>query len=263
MLVLAFGGMMLYSCGDSTTTTPPDTTKHIDTFSTKMNFTTTYDQYEVDTSNASGSDPDVLLASTKVTVTERVIDTNATFAGKTHVSVIVSSNGSTSDTLRYWQDATSGDIYRYNYGVAYINSFAYLVAFIGAPVDIKWVRVYKADAVTNESWVAAIDTVSVSALGTQAFLLNTATRKADTTILVGTENITCKHIQILGTGSLTYNVGVAITVTGRNVADTYISTKYGSTVWDYFRSSTTSTSPNFAAFNYKARGYSKIMKTHS
>lgn len=258
--IALFIGAVFMSCGDSNTVTPPATS--VDTFHSQKNFATTYDRYEVDTSKADGTNPDQRLDGTKMTVTETTIATDATYKLKTNVTVVASSYGSTKDTLYYWQDPSNGDLYRYNYGVSYINSFSFLVSAIGKPVDIGWVRVVKSGSAVGESWIAAKDSFDVLALGTKIYITNTATMKADTSIMVGAESVTCKHIQIAGAAKMTYNPGISIVITGQNVADTYISNKYGTTIWDYFRSSTTSTTPNIPQYNFKARGYSKVMASH-
>src|SRR5687768_9460651 len=118
-----------------------------------------------------------------------------------------------------------------------------------------------AGASIGESRIAAKDGVIFADINTYVYLTNTAMMKCDTTIVVGSDMLSSTHIRIGRSAVMT--IGGTITISGNNVADTYISGKYGTTLWDYFRSSSTSTSPNNPAYNFKARGYSKIMAGHN
>ena len=233
-----------------------------DTLHTKTNFKATYDRFEVDTSDANGMNADVRLDNTLVVVTDTTVNVAATKGDKTSVTAVVSTSSLGSDSAFYWQDPSNGDIYRYNYGVEYINNFPYLVQALGGKkIDIKWVRVFKADAKPGNSWIAAKDSVKLTQpIITTVYITNTAFIKLDTAIIVAGDTIVCKHIQIVGKGTAAFG---SIIVTGTNVADTYISLKYGTTIWDYFRSSTTSSVPASSQFSRKGRGYSKTMKSHN
>ncbi|HEY6171715.1 MAG TPA: hypothetical protein VIX80_05600 [Candidatus Kapabacteria bacterium] len=245
--VLAAG---LTSCDSTTdpTTSEPTVLK----FSAKKNGIFKYDSYIVDTSDAAGNNPDRLIPESKVVVTESVTDTGVTYDGRSNCT-IVSSGG---DSIIYSQDA-NGDLYRYNFGFDYLNSFPLLVLYVGHEINVKWVLVAKLTDQVGQTWVAAKDSVFLASNGTYVYLQSNATQKADTTIEVMGAGVRCKHVQHVVTATATLSTSPLVQANGKDVVDTYISAELGSTVWDYFRSATVS-----GAINAKAQGLWKIMTSH-
>lgn len=242
--VIAAGLSSCDSGGDAPTTEPT-----VLKFSAKKNGIFKYDSYIVDTSDASGNNPDRLIPESKVIVTETVIDTGKTYDGRSNCTIV----GSGSDSVIYSQDA-NGDLYRYNFGFDYLNSFPLLVLYVGHEINVKWVLVAKLTDQVGQTWVAAKDSVFLASAGSYVYLQSTATQKADTTIQVMGAGVTCKHVQHVVTASANLS---GLPVNGKDVVDTYISAELGATVWDYFRSATVS-----GAMNAKAQGMWKIMTSH-
>lgn len=238
----------LTSC-DSSTSEPNTNQPTVLKFSAKKNGIFKYDSYIVDTSDAAGNNPDRLLTETKVIVTETVIDTGVTYDGRSNCT-IVSSGG---DSIIYSQDA-NGDLYRYNFGFDYLNSFPLLVLYVGHEINVKWVLVAKLTDQVGQTWVAAKDSVFLATTGSYVYLQSNATQKADTTIEVLGAGVKCKHVQHVVIASANLS---GLAVNGKDVIDTYISAELGATVWDYFRSATVT-----GAFNAKAQGLWKIMTYH-
>lgn len=240
----------LTSCdsgGDAPTTEPT-----VIKFTPRYNGIFKYDQYIVDTADAAGNNPDRLIPESKVVVTETVIDTGVTYDGKTNCTIISSG----SDSVIYSQ-AANGDLYRYNFGFDYLNSFPLLVLYVGHEINVKWVLVAKLTDQVGQTWVAAKDSVFLASNGTYVYLQSNATQKADTTIEVMGVGVKCKHVQHVVTATATLNTSPLIQANGKDVIDTYISAELGATVWDYFRSATVT-----GALNAKAQGLWKIMTSH-
>lgn len=250
LLSAFFAGILtagLTSC-DSTndpTTSEPTVLK----FTAKKNGVFMYDSYVVDTSDAAGNNPDRLIPESKVVVTQTVIDTGVTYDGRSNCTIISSG----SDSVIYSQSA-NGDLYRYNFGFDYLNSFPLLVLYVGHEINVKWVLVAKLTDQVGQTWVAAKDSVFLASAGSYVYLQSSATQKADTTIEVMGAGVKCKHVQHIVTASATLS---GFPVNGKDVVDTYISAELGATVWDYFRSATVS-----GAMNAKAQGVWKIMTSH-
>jgi hypothetical protein len=248
VFVLSVGFALSFeSCSNPPTTNEP--TK-IDTFKYHSNFTTKFDQYEVDTSDANGNNPDQIITSSKVQVTEITVDTNMSYAGKTHVLAVRSTyNPATkpADTIYYYQES-NGDLYRYNYGFDYLNSFPDLVTYVGHPISVGWVLVAKLGGKEGDKWTAVKDTIESTSFPGGVYLESQATSKPDTTIMVLGEQVQCHHVRFVITGMA--NMGVLITAT--EITDTYISSDLGATVWDFFRSVSI---PGIK----KVRGSSRIM----
>lgn len=246
----------LTSC--DSTSEPVNNDPKVQTFASKENAIYKYDHYEVDTSDASGNNPDRLVASTKIEVTETIVDTGVSFDGRSNVTIVRSSSSMGTDSVIYSQSA-NGDLYRYNYGFGYINSYPEVKQFLGLSNDInvKWVLVAKLTDQTGQTWVAAKDSVLLPSFGSYVYLQSDATQKEDTTFFImgGADAVKCKHVQHKVTAKATIS---GFPITASNTIDTYISPELGATVWDYIRSSTVS-SP---VVNGKARGSWKIMTYH-
>lgn len=243
----------LVSCDSSTT--PPDTSGgNVLAFNCKSGSIYKYDQYEVDTSDANGNNPDRLLPETKVVISETVIGVGKPYDGRSNCFIVSSG----SDSIIYSQEA-NGDFYRYNYGFGYINNYPQVLQFLGLQdgINVKWVLVAKLTDKTGQTWVAAKDSVFLASFGSYVYLQSDASQKADTTfyIMGTTDPVKCKHVQHKVTAKATIS---GFPITASNTIDTYISAELGATVWDYIRSSTVS-SP---VVNGKARGSWKIMTSH-
>src|SRR5688572_10791543 len=212
----------LTSC-DSSTSEPNTPEPTVLKFSAKKNGIFKYDSYIVDTSDAAGNNPDRLIPESKVVVTETVIDTGAgvTYDGRSNCTIV----GSGSDSVIYSQDA-NGDLYRYNFGFDYLNSFPLLVLYVGHEINVKWVLVAKLTDQVGQTWVAAKDSVFLASAGSYVYLQSTATQKADTTIQVMGAGVKCKHVQHVVTASANLS---GLPVNGKDVVDTYISAELGAT----------------------------------
>lgn len=253
-LLLSFA---IISC-DSDTNTPDTGTANVLPFQPQLGAIYRYDQYQVDTSDATGNNPDRLVPSTKIEITETVIDTGREYEGRSNVFVVRSSSSLGSDSILYSQ-SSNGDLYRYNYGFDYINSYPAVKLFLGLSEDInvKWVLVAKLTDQTGQTWVSAKDSVLLPSFGSYVYLQSDATQKADTTMFImgATDAVKCKHVQHKVTANATIS---GFSVSAINTIDTYISAELGATVWDFIRSSTVSS----ALVNGKARGSWKIMTYH-
>jgi len=224
VFVIAAG---LMSCDSSTT--PPDTSGgNVSPFSCELGSIYKYDQYEVDTSDANGNNPDRLLPETKVVITETVIGVGKTYDGRSNCFIVSSG----SDSIIYSQDA-NGDLYRYNYGFGYINNYPQVLQFLGLQegINVRWVLVAKLTDKTGQTWVAAKDSVLLPSFGSYVYLQSNATQKADTTFYVmgASDAVTCKHVQHKVTANATIS---GFPITASNTIDTYISAELGATVWD-------------------------------
>ncbi len=245
----AFAALVVIGCDSShddsdNNHTSDDTLK----FSTGTVFT--YERYQLDTSDASGNNPDVRLDATKEDITETVVATGIAYEGRTNCIIVQSVSGGQTDSVIYSQ-SSNGDLYRYNFGFDYLNSFPELVLFIGHKVNVKWTLVAKLGGKVGDSWTAVRDSIFLPSFGSYVYLQSVATTKDDTTLTVNGTALHCHHVQHVVTA--TANIGGA-PVNGRDVVDTYIAPEIGATVWDYFRSATVS-----GAFNSKARGSTKIL----
>jgi hypothetical protein len=240
----------LTSC-DSSTSEPNTNEPTVLKFSAKKNDIFKYDSYIVDTSDANGNNPNIILDSTRVVVTETVVDTAKEYDGR--LNCIIVSSGS--DSIIYSQSA-NGDLYRYNYGFDYVNSFEALKPYLPADgVNVGWVLVAKLTDKNDQSWVAVQDTILLPSFGA-VYLKSNAVQKSDTTfhIMGATDAVVCKHVQHTFTATL----GEGPTaINAVDVVDTYISAELGATVWDFFRSANVT-----GAFKAKVQGKSKIMTSH-
>jgi hypothetical protein len=224
-------------------------------FAAQAGLVTRYDQYDVDTSDAAGNNPDRLATETKVTVQETTSDTGLTYAGRTGVSrhIAIPIGGGPADTTYFTQDA-NGDLYRYNYGFKLLNNFPALSPYLEKPIDMGWVLVMKFGKKEGATWVAKKDSLFLTSIGTTIYFESKATMKADTTILVGTENILCRQAEHVVTA--TASLG-SLPINGKIVTRTYISAQYGKVVWDFIRSGNIT-----GALKSKVRGVYKIMVFH-
>jgi hypothetical protein len=193
-LPILAGLCFLLSQGCSNSTTPPPTTTTPSTVHYSANATYSYNQYKLDTASTSTAKDQIDSTSLDV-ITSMVIDTNATYAGKTGVVVIVNShtNGDAMDTTREYQD--SGNLYTYNYGLTGLNSNAAAVAAIGHPLDVGWVLQSKLTATTGTTWEA--DSTStpliISGFSITVNIVDKATEESDTTVTIKGKSMLAKH----------------------------------------------------------------------
>jgi hypothetical protein len=128
------------------------------------------------------------------------------------------------DSSFLWQ-SSNDEIYAYNFGIDFLNNNVAVSAVIGK-VNIRWVLQAKMKAALGTKW-SAVDTTIMLPLPSfnnpALHLQDTAVVMADTTILVGTEQIKTRHFQHTVTG--TTAVGGA-----SDVVDTYVSAALGATV---------------------------------
>jgi hypothetical protein len=252
VLALVALGFAFAAC-DSDTTAPSDDITPVK-FDAKAGFIARYDQYEVDTSDALGNNPDRLATETKLTIVETTVDTGLTFAGRTGVSMHVATGGAKPDTSYYAQDA-NGDLYRYNYGFSILNNFSDLVLAIGQPVDMGWVLVARLGKKEGATWTAKDSSLTVQFLGKPVFFKSSARMLADTAIVVGDSLINCRAAEHV----ITAKASIANTddVRGEVHARIYISGKYGKVVFDFIRSGKFE-----GVYKGKFRGLYKIMTFH-
>lgn len=251
LIALAAGLLIagLQSCSSSSSPSGTDNSYTPKTVKFKQGFSATYDLFLTDTTS---SDP-ILQDSAQHNVVETVLDTNRFYGGFTHVTstYFASSPG---DSNYYYQDA-QGNLWRYNYGFSRLNSYSFLVAALGGPVDVHWVLVAKPGSPVGTTWVAKNDSAIFQALGNaKIYLKDVATTMADSTFTIGGQSVPTTHVQHIVTA--TDASGVAFK--GSISIDTYISTELGITVEDFFHHSTIA-SPTY---NAKARGSLKIMTSH-
>lgn len=245
-------GLTFLACDSNTETTTDDNITPL-RFDAKAGFVSRFDEYEVDTAGVYFDKP---ILTSRVEVQETIKDTGLTYQGKSGVSrhVIYYPVSGRRDTAYYCQEA-NGDLYRYNYGFSLLNNFADLVAAIGQPIDMGWVLVAKFGKKEGATWVAKDSSLTVQFLGKPVFFKSNATMLADTSIVVGTETISCRQAEHVITA--TASIASANDVNGIIRARTYISAKYGKVVLDFVKSG------NFTGiYTGKVRGVYKVMTSH-
>jgi len=251
-IALAF----IFAACDSGADAPPSDDITPVPFEAKAGFFSRYDQYAVDTSDASGNNPDKLIQP-KVTLIETVDAVGLTFAGRTGVSRHISTpeGGGNPDTMYFSQDA-NGDLYRYNYGFSILNNFPDLEVAIGQRVDMGWVLVARLGKKEGAAWIAKDSSLPVQFLsGKSVFFKSSARMLADTSIMVGDSLILCRAAEHVITAKAT--IASTDDVKGEVRARTYISGKYGKVVFDFIRSGKFE-----GIYQGKFRGLYKIMTFH-
>jgi hypothetical protein len=130
-----------------------------------------------------------------------------------------------------YQDATTKDVYNYNFGVNGINNNAVFVAFLGQPLDIGWVLQAKMNAAVGTKWVTGLDTLEVTlpTVGNQkVYIRDDASMAADTMITINGKQIKSKHA--------VHHINASIKFLGAPIVsldvygDTYIAADAGNTV---------------------------------
>jgi hypothetical protein len=221
------------------------TPKHVNF---QQGLTAHYNLFLVDPSS-SGSGDSVLTDSAQYDVMETILDTNVANYGEFSKVTSTYFASAPPDSNFYHQDA-DGNLWRYNYGFSRLNSYTFLVAAVGAPVDVHWVLVAKPGSPVGTTWIAKYDSMLYQAFNIKIYLKDIATTMSDTTFVIAGESIKAEHIRHEVKAFDPTN-----TLNGSISIDTYFSPELGLTIEDYFRHSTIA-SPTF---NGMAKGSLKIM----
>jgi hypothetical protein len=210
--ILALGAFAIAGCrNDGTITNAPPTTP------TQVTYVkgTTYTYYEQKL-DVNGN----VVAGSGDTITSQVVATDATYQGKSNVTILANShsNGSATDTTYISQ--ANGEYWHYNYGLESANTNQAVLAYNnGKPIVTGWVLQGKFGASNGTVWQAANTSIAVGAIS--AALTDTANEVASEPIQVGSASVTVQHIQHHVVASNPFAGSVDGTV------DTYLSTDYG------------------------------------
>jgi len=219
--LLSVGYLSGCSCDDSTS--PPESPKTQLDFSS--NTSSRYEIHALDTADAP-------LLGTSDTIIEQVYARNQTYQGKQGVTIIGRSyllGSKAPDSLYYWQ-GTNGDLYQYNFGQSFLNSFGPLRDYFQDGLNFGWVLQVKMNAKEGDKWIA-IDT-NLNAEGIPIFgsitfrLVDSVVMQKDTQIVLGTKTYAnIKHAKHILQAKDPNNI-----VTGSTTIDTYVSAELGQTV---------------------------------
>jgi hypothetical protein len=224
---------LLSSCSYNGASNPPVTTTDSTLVNFKQGFHSQFDVFVVDTADASGNNGDKILNSTRKSVQEITVSTGITYKGKSNVAMVVTFD-QTNDTNYFYQDP-NGDLYRYNFGFNILNQYSFLVQALGKPIDEGWVLASKMKSSAGTPWVAkSEDSIQLAGLGLNLYVhfSSSAQMLADTTIIVGTTSLVCRHarhhvIAFVPQGQFGHETGDAY-------VDTYISTSIGAVPLDFY-----------------------------
>jgi len=219
-ILVACAGLIFQSCSNSTT--PPAGSSSIQY---TMGAHYTYIQDAMDTAGPT-TQKDQRDSSNRDHISSTVINTNASFGNKTGVVEIenVHTIGSR-DTVRGYQE--SGNLYVWDYGAGSLLSNPLIVAYTGQTVDIGWVLQSKLNASAGTTWQADSTSIPItySGFSTTIVVLDMATEKQDTTIVIAGKSMIAKHAHhtITATASL---LGFPVTIAAVPV-DTYVTVEEG------------------------------------
>jgi hypothetical protein len=242
----------LAACNYNPGSTPPPSGTPLDF---KVLFHGNYDTFVVDTADANGNNPDVILGSSKIPVSDIVTDTGLTYQGKTHVAKIITylANTNTAVDSNYFCQDPNGDLYRYNFGFSILNQFTFLTQAIGSNVDVGWVLAAKTTSSNGTSWVArTTDSVLIQSFNIWVYLSSQGEMLADTTFIVGTETIKARHARNTVLASAAANVA-----SGKVIVDSYYSSDINAVVEDFFRHVKLT-----GLINQQVQGKFKILTSH-
>jgi hypothetical protein len=228
----------------------------------KANASATYREYQLDTTGGSQGGTDKEIQSTETMDTATVTDTAATHQGKSKVIVISHTDTIFTQQKTYYAQDTSGMLYNYNFGVAFINNVAILRSFIvGGKAEIGWVKLGSTKAAVGTKWGDSLGVVKLTGVplfgDIDILIRDTAFVAADSTFLVGSESITAKHfvhdisLRDMKTGSL---------ATGSSRVEVFVAPKLGLIVREISRMATVSTA---LTGSMHLNGYSRQMISHS
>jgi len=259
LALLAAGVALISSCSyNGAATTPPGATDStLVTFKTQ--FTANFDEFVVDTAHGNSGMGDTVLSDNRISVQDIVVDTGLTYKGYSHVAKVVTMQGSLAiDSDFYYQDP-SGDLYRYNFGFKILNSYAVLVAAIGAPVDQGWILAARMKSASGTTWIAKQeDSIAVTFInGLYVHFSSSAQMLADTTIIVGTQSLKCRHarhhvIASVPQGQYGHEAGDAY-------VDTYVCPALGAVPIDFYHHVVLAGSLTTS----QAQGKFKLMTSHN
>jgi hypothetical protein len=231
----------------------PSTPGTVTTMHFAKDFTAYYDISNVDTSG-SGHNGDSILVTGRISVTDVVIDTNVTWAGKSHAVLIKTYQGSQVVDSQYYYQDPNGDLYRYNFAFSILNEFPYLKAGAGGSIDVGWVLAAKINSGSGTTWIPrSPDTLVIqSGLNIPVVLASTGQMMTDTTITVNAVSVKVRHSHVVVSAT-----AVGVTENGTAVIDSYYSTDINATVEDFYRHVTLT-----GFFNQQEQGKFKIMTSH-
>ncbi len=219
----------------------------------KKAFNGNYDIFVVDTADANGNNPDKIISTSKISVSDIVADTGLTYQGKSHVTKIMTYQGNTLTDSNYYYQDPNGDLYRYNFGFNILNQFTYLTQAIGSNVDVGWVLASKMISPTGTTWVARTDSVLIQSFNVWVYLSSQGEMMADTTFLIGTQTVKARHARNIVNASAAANLA-----NGQAIVDSYYSSDINAVVEDFFRHVKLT-----GGINQQVQGQLKIMTSHN
>jgi hypothetical protein len=247
---------VVFSSCSSSTSTPPPTTTLTATLNFPKNFHGNYDVFAVDTADKNGNNADIIIGSSKTSVTDIVLDTGLTYQNRSHVAKITTFQGSLATDSNYFYQDPNGDLYRYNFGFNLLNQFSFLTAAVGGNVDVGWVLAAKITSAQGTTWIARVDSVLIQSLGIWVYFTSQGQMMEDTTFTVGSETVKARHAK--NTVTATVGGGAPSGETGMAVIDSYYSTDINAVIEDFFRH----VSIKGSLSNQQAQGKFKIMTSH-
>jgi hypothetical protein len=208
--------------------------------STEMKFAANasykYRQAQLDTTGSTNPNGEVKEAPDPKpdTITSTVIETNASYKGKTGVTVVENVHTQPAgfrDTTWYYQE--NGNVYRYNFGVDLLNNIVILKAFLKddqgnpQPLDVGWVlQARLRDTTVGSKWVTGNGEFTLNGVPVigkvEGTLTDTAHYVGASTITVGGKAIRVKQYK--------HFVTLTSLTTVKCEIDTYVSASLGATV---------------------------------
>ncbi|MFI5202484.1 MAG: hypothetical protein ACHQNE_08875 [Candidatus Kapaibacterium sp.] len=159
------------------------------------------------------------IAGSGDTITSIVLTTGGSYQGMSNVTEIQNTHSNAGagvapiDTTYIAQ--SNGDYWHYNYGLESLNTNQTVLNFNGGKRLVAgWILQAKLSATSGTTWIAADTQIAVGSAS--AKLLDTATEASDTIIVVGSSQLTAKHV----VHHLNLN---AVIATGTGSVDTYVS----------------------------------------
>ena len=224
--VFALATVLVQGCSSTTTPTPTPTPTAGTTVAFKLGTVYTFNQDKMTATT------DVRDSSARDVITSTVIDTNASYGGKSGgVKIVVNSHskaGTANDTSYYYQDG--GNLFEYNYGLAALNADPTFQGYLGGkPLNVGWVLLAKPGTALSTIWTAVNDdtlTLHVSTFTIPTKIVDNATLKDTSTMMVNGKPQTAWHT--VHTVVASANTGAGFVTVATITIDSYITVADGS-----------------------------------
>jgi len=161
------------------------------------------------------------------TITSVVVETGIAYQGMTGVTAIQNTHTNPVSVDTTYIAQSNGNYWHYNYGLELLNGNSAVLSFAngGKPINGGWVLQAEFSAASGTTWIG-MDTTLTLTIVAAAPLTDTATETIDSSIAVGSSQVSVKHSM----HSVYLNAGL---VQASIPIDTYVSATDGS-VLDIF-----------------------------